>query len=493
MLLAHLKRLLTTNWHFAGVIVYFILHGYVIRGDLLPLPDLFLYLGILLMGGLLLFGICYRLFGKDQRKAGLFTSCILVICLFFGVLQDYLMLTHQVAWLAKFRVLLPCLAGLVIVVFVALKITKRTLNKPLLFVNVLLAVYILFDAGILVFRSLTSDYPAPRPQLSFTACDTCKRPSVYLVLLDEYAGDTVLKHYFRYDNAAFKSFLGKEGFHIVKHPASNYQVTMFSISSMLNMCYLQPEGRISMYNHLAYNYALRGIRDNEVADRFEKMGYRISNLSPFSMRQEVAGYNPGLVPEKKDLLNSPTIWYRIAQYLPTFWKNIGAGDTWAIRKDDKLVAGNRSMMEGALALSLKPGNKPVFSYIHLTMPHQPYAFDSTGKRISPPAGKPMQAMTDQHYLQYLVYTNKVISAFISELKKNTKNDAVILLMSDHGYRDAAIGDHARGHFDNLNAVYLPGRQYQGWYDGMTNVNQFRVLFNTLFQQRLPMLKDSVVY
>jgi phosphoglycerol transferase MdoB-like AlkP superfamily enzyme len=96
---------------------------------------------------------------------------------------------------------------------------------------------------------------------------------------------------------------------------------------------------------------------------------------------------------------------------------------------------------------------------------------------------------DGDYLQFLVYTNQRMSAFISGLKKNTGNNAVILLMSDHGFR---FQDQVKPlSFLNFNAIYLPGKEYAGWYDGMTNVNQFRVLFNTLFHQQLPMLKDSI--
>jgi hypothetical protein len=82
-------------------------------------------------------------------------------------------------------------------------------------------------------------------------------------------------------------------------------------------------------------------------------------------------------------------------------------------------------------------------------------------------------------------------AFLHQLKQQTAGKAVILLMSDHGYRGAARKNYKLV-WNSFNAVYIPGGKYEGWYDGMTNVNQFRVLFNTLFDQRLPMLKDSLV-
>jgi hypothetical protein len=45
------------------------------------------------------------------------------------------------------------------------------------------------------------------------------------------------------------------------------------------------------------------------------------------------------------------------------------------------------------------------------------------------------------------------------------------------------------HFMNLNSVYIPDGNYTGFYDGMLNVNQFRVILNSQFGQKLPLLKD----
>jgi hypothetical protein len=51
---------------------------------------------------------------------------------------------------------------------------------------------------------------------------------------------------------------------------------------------------------------------------------------------------------------------------------------------------------------------------------------------------------------------------------------------------------SRYDFMNLNAVYLPNHNYAGLYDSITNVNQFRAVFNNLFHVQLPLLKDSTI-
>jgi hypothetical protein len=77
------------------------------------------------------------------------------------------------------------------------------------------------------------------------------------------------------------------------------------------------------------------------------------------------------------------------------------------------------------------------------------------------------------------------------LQQETDGKAVILLMSDHGYQESVIKSEKLP-FYNLNAIYLPQKNYEGWYNGISNVNQFRVLFNTLFHAQIPLLTDSVV-
>ena len=67
-----------------------------------------------------------------------------------------------------------------------------------------------------------------------------------------------------------------------------------------------------------------------------------------------------------------------------------------------------------------------------------------------------------------------------------------MLLSDHGYRSRKIKTDTKYDFANLNAIYLPDKNYHLFDAAITNVNQFRVFFNTWFDQHLPLLKDSTI-
>lgn len=488
---ARLKNLLTTNWHFIGVIFFFLLHGYLEHPGLIPPGGLLLLLVVLLAAALLLFGIS-KWWYKSHRKAGLFTSFVMVVVLFFGVFQDWLSGFPFTAGLSRLLYFLPISFVVILLVLVLLKKTERPLHKPLLFINIVLLLYLLVDMGRLILQT-NKPGKAGMAVKGTLVCDTCARPSIYLVLLDEYMGTDGLQSYFHYNNQSFEDSLKQEGFHIVQHPQSNYRLTIFSMASLLNMKYPANIRQASIKDRYAYSNAVRDVRNNTVSAVLEAAGYRIANYSGFDLSQSPAQYNTGLLPDKMGLITSQTMWYRIAKYLPEFLLGKGLIPAWETRIENNYIRNNEAAMQGVLDLSGKKDTVPVFAYLHLMMPHLPFVFDSTGQRTVP--FRQRKSFTtndiDQGYLQYLVYTNRRIYAFIHQLKQQTGGKAVILLMSDHGYRGAAKKDNHLA-WTNFNAVYLPDGQYQGWYNGITNVNQFRVLFNTLFYQRLAMLKDSIV-
>jgi hypothetical protein len=125
------------------------------------------------------------------------------------------------------------------------------------------------------------------------------------------------------------------------------------------------------------------------------------------------------------------------------------------------------------------------------MPHPPFYYDKTGKE------KDKQKLFEEYknlnihsYLNYLPSTNKVMKQVVNSIIDHTKRPVVILLMSDHGFRAHQPLEY---YFRNFNAVYTSSGNYQGFYENMSNVNAFRILFNNLFQTSFLPLKDSTIF
>ena len=63
-------------------------------------------------------------------------------------------------------------------------------------------------------------------------------PDIYYIILDEYPNNESLKKNYGFDNTEFLTFLENSGFYVVNNSFSNYPTTIQSLSSSLNMEYL---------------------------------------------------------------------------------------------------------------------------------------------------------------------------------------------------------------------------------------------------------------
>jgi arylsulfatase A-like enzyme len=137
---------------------------------------------------------------------------------------------------------------------------------------------------------------------------------------------------------------------------------------------------------------------------------------------------------------------------------------------------------------------PRFIYAHFQMPHYPYYLDKNGNYNNFNVILEENWSQQKEYLGYLQYCNKRFLELIDQILAKSKQPPLIVFMSDHGFREFASDEvNHEYYFMNINAIYLPSKNYQNFYDGMSNVNQFRVILNTEFGQRLPLLKDSSIF
>ncbi|HEX6225492.1 MAG TPA: sulfatase-like hydrolase/transferase [Chryseolinea sp.] len=488
---------LHNDWHFLLLIIFFITHGYAEHTKMIPLGELALLFAILLTLGILLFWISKAIL-KDRRKAALFVTFLLAVFLFFGAFQDFLGSYHTTSFLAQLRVFFPLSVASIIIVFIILKKSYYKFQKLNIFLNALLALYIIVDIGVICFKLLspteTSDKELAAYGLNATPCDTCRHPSIYFILLDEYSGSNALKDYFNYDNSSFEEYLRSEGFRVNQNTNSNYFYTVFSMASMLNMDYIPDLGQQSEENHFGYRRGSTLLADNVAIKFLQRQGYIIHNYSYFRLPGQPVEFKSDFLPTSLDLITNKTMYSRVANNLMRYLTRIFSFESLKKSQDEFQIRTNEAMIERVTKESAGASNAaaPEFTYMHLLMPHHPFAFDSLGNRITPLWQRKnlTKKEADDAYLQYLVYTNNRMRSLISGLKRDTKGQAVIILMSDHGFR--RMPGHIDWGYNSLNAVYLPAKNYNEWYDGMSNVNQFRALFNTLFNQRLPMLKDSLV-
>jgi hypothetical protein len=262
---------------------------------------------------------------------------------------------------------------------------------------------------------------------------------------------------------------------------------------MFDGSFIKTDSSISVYGEEGSKNGLLTMYHNQSFRLFRENGYIIKNYSPFVVEEYPAAYNNRFLPEGRLLLLYPSLLDDFFEQIPDYFL-ARFGSKNLIRKYHQQKSSyQQQLMDNVLQDAKEITYKPLFCYLHLMLPHAPYVWDSAGKintdylSIRTPSSKEQQ----QAYLEQLRYTNKKISAFTDSLLKITKGESVIMIMSDHGYK-GSISRGIKSKFNSLNAVYYPGADSLKWYNGMSNINQFRSLFSMLSEQQIPFQKDSLI-
>ncbi len=464
---------------------FFVLHGLLENFGIVPVKDALLlilfYTGI----GLLLASIAYLLF-RHWQKAFLFSFLLSCIQFFFGSFHDWLKASFPGSFIQQYSFLLPFIAVSLVLFFLLLRRIKNT-TRLFFFLNSLLLLLLCIDGLLVTTKVFTKKLPG---KIAFTDCVSCEKPDVYLILADGYPGKVPLNDLFGYDNTAFEEALRNKGFHIVDSSRSNYNYTPFSVSSLLNMDYLEGiKGNNSNPGDIAV--CASTIKQSNTLRFFEEQGYAINNYSVFDFKNQPSRINASFLLQKTKPILAQTFTGRIKKDL-----HYHLFTTFKIKSViDDYTFGDRRGTEKAIRLTketaaLQTGT-PKFVYSHLMIPHFPYYYDSSGRAF--PLDTMLNAERNKNkdlFISYLQYSNRQLLALVDTILVHSAKPPVILLMSDHGFREFDTPVDARYHFMNLNAVFLPGKNYTAFYTGMTSINQFRVLFNTAFEQQIPLLKDS---
>ncbi|MGN6415963.1 MAG: sulfatase-like hydrolase/transferase, partial [Pseudobacter sp.] len=270
---------------------------------------------------------------------------------------------------------------------------------------------------------------------------------------------------------------------------------VFSMASILNMEYMdrQKKGKQPVREEII-DCGI-AIRNNKVVSFLSNNGYEIVNYSTFDLANHPARVKQEFIPVSTRLIMEETLLYRLCDEFSWFFNLYPRlSSLLPVPSREEGAYESQKAIQLTIDESSRKTEKPKFVYGHFLIPHWPYLYDAKGNRqpeIFQPKGNRMQD-TAVAYLNYLEYGNMQIRKLVDSIQTNTGNKAVIVLMSDHGFRGTDDPGYQFIRFHNLNALFLPDKQYQQWNDSVTSVNQFRILFNTLFRQQYKMLNDSFI-
>lgn len=432
------------------------------------------------------FGIAY-LFTRSVRKAGLAGALLLAIFYFFGEIKDTLKWHFPNSIWQSYTLLLPLFLVLLTAVIIFVRRSSSKFYRAYLFLNTLLLLFIVADLVSLFIMDRRKE-KVNTPVITGN-CNDCVKPDIYYLVFDSYTSSSALQKYFHHDNSAIDSALTAKGFRIIRHSTSNYNLTPFSISSEFSFNYLPGIDTSKEFFMRRYLPAIMKVYHSPLLPTMDKLGYTIYNHSIFNFDAY-----PSTVPAfdmwKQHLL------YQQYNLLKKLDRDIG----WQFpnlphlinRKTLYAYAANRDRHDSITLAQLKQtiarqDPKPKFVYAHMLIPHSPYTFDSTGKKI-PPIPLLAPSKDQQAYVGQIAHVNNVMVQLVDAIFQSEKRPFIIIVQGDHGYRFFNMQKNML-EFPNFNAFYFYNGDYRMLHDSLTNINTFPVIFNTFFRQQLPIRED----
>jgi hypothetical protein len=130
---------------------------------------------------------------------------------------------------------------------------------------------------------------------------------------------------------------------------------------------------------------------------------------------------------------------------------------------------------------------PKMVFLHVLALHRPFLFDQNGRPLAE------DVPDEQAYVEQLQYINQLVGTAVNTILANSPSEPIIILQGDHAPHDFGITKDepcTPSHYAILNAIYFPKANRAGFYESMTPVNTFRVVFDTFFGANLARLADK---
>jgi hypothetical protein len=299
---------------------------------------------------------------------------------------------------------------------------------------------------------------------------------VYFLLFDRYGSQQALKEFFDFDDSEFYNELEKRGFIVDRKAITCYPMTSTSMSSTLNMRFLNSQvAPTSDY--------FANVETNDVGKWFMRAGYKYNffgNQYDGLRKSKIADWNMKISAMPSEFAESLV---SMTPFRPLIGRQHKRQFT--LEKCDAIV-------------ELAKDPTLTFTYAHFLVPHPPYAFarDGSSQTEINRATRPEKEL----YIDQLVATNRLILKTIDGILGATAVKPIIILQADEGpylmTGDESLSpDKKRAkRLGILNALFIPDDAIrQRLPKPLMPINTFRFLFKEYFGAPIDLLPDRVFF
>ncbi|HTX92047.1 MAG TPA: sulfatase-like hydrolase/transferase [Anaerolineales bacterium] len=303
-------------------------------------------------------------------------------------------------------------------------------------------------------------------------------PDIYYIILDAYERADTLKVVYDYDNSAFVDALAGRGFYVAGCSQSNYAYTQPSLTSSLNMNYLDA---LSVTSNTQADPLLQ---QNAVRKFLKSRGYAVVAFETgFSWSQwEDADFYYRYRPDAGAINGFEALFMDTTLLrLPLDALQARQAATYGIIPHNRIlyVLDTLKTLPGAV-------RSPKFVFVHLVVPHPPFVFSPTGGLVTAGAEN---ATSLEGYRNSVTFINQAILQVVDRILADSKTPPIIVIQGDHA---APLYHSPLQRMTILNAYYLPGAQAP-LYPTISPVNTFRLILDSYFGQNYPLLNDVSWY
>ena len=461
--------------------------------------------GGVIAGALALYGLAWLAF-RDGRKAGLVTTVLLLFGLFYGnlfsALEELLQPGSQIAVFFAMALGFGLLTVVLMRKSTRLQNATAVLNAMTLVLVFIPLINVLSHEALASFRPATEVGPLqPANDDAVAVATAARKPNVFFLIFDRYAASRTLRDYYAFDNRGIENYLRAKGFYVATESSANYLKTAHSLAGTFHMDYINFLSQQAGSGSQDWTLTYRMLGKHRVLSTFKKLGYRYIHLGSWwepTRSHDLAdeNYNTDSVSELTRVFASGTIK---PFFTEAVWPVLGLGSA-----HEGPVGGlwqsqcTRVPYTFDQLKKLAARTDPVFVFAHILIPHPPFLFDENGRCKS--EKESAQYSLAENYVAQVKYANKLMRELIETLLASAE-DPIIIIQADEGpfplryyqqiekdWRNASEAE-LQIKFRILNAMYLPGVDHSKFYNTMSPVNTFRLVFDEYFGANLPLLED----
>jgi hypothetical protein len=430
---------------------------------------------------------------RDEQKASLVSTTIL----FFFFSYGYILFALQQinSKLGNHFFGLGITLVFLSLIILAVKVLKRNwepITNTLTVVGLvalMLPAYKIISIEINAARFRKDYVPLEMSAPSLTASESQKYPDIYYIILDAYGRDDTLRSLFGLDNSEFIDSISDMGFFVGRCSRSNYSMTRLSLSSSLNMNYLDDLIDLSTSdngNAIALGHIIKHSLTREFLEEIGyqtyafETGYVWTQIEDADFYLSITNTHDEITPLNQtrntfeDLLLQTSIlssMYSFQNFLPAYLiPNLNQHEI--LHRNQVLF--DFDQLE---KIPTMPGNKFVFA--HIVSPHYPFVFTKDGS-FPDDTSNEAKAYTDQ-----LLYINTRVIQVIHKIIDVSDEPPIIILQGDHGPQI----ENSLEEMKILNAYFLPDVDIEDIPTSISPVNTFRIVFNNYFGMDYPLLEN----